>query len=226
MTVSVVVPYRGDNGGPRDEAWDFVQGWWATEQPGWQLVSGHIMPDEPWVKARAVADGIGDATGDLLVIADADVICDGVDVAVESVRRGPFRWAIPHLRVHRLTETATRAVLAVGRLPETSVGYVRESYRGVVGGGLVVVRRDLYERCPLDPRFTGYGQEDSSWGLCLKTLAGPAWRGGAPLWHLWHPPQPRKTRAIGSDESLALYKRYEAASGSPERMSALLAEIV
>lgn len=232
MSVSVVVPYRGDNGGPRDQAWDYVQEWWEKNHPSWQVVSGHLIPEERWVKAHAVADGLLDAKGDILVIADADVLAPGVGAAVDAVVHGSARWAVPHYRVHRLTEQATAGILAGGPLPADPGpnrmpprGTVLESHRGMVGGGMVVLERRLYDRAPLDSRFVGFGQEDASWGIALSALGGKPYRGVAPLWHLWHPPQPRLTRAIGSHESLELYKRYRRANGSPNLVNALLAEM-
>lgn len=243
-TVSVVVPYRGDNGGPRDQAWDYVQRWWAEECPDWQLVVGYLDPAEPWVKARAVADGLRDATRDMLVIADADVVADrgtvraaADSVAVQIARGDRSGWAMPHTRVRRLTRDATEAVLGGGPLPDPleaiappvgrwrGGGPVAEAHRGMAGGGMVVLPRASYERVPMDPRFVEWGQEDAAFGLALSTLLGPPRRGGTGLWHLWHPPQPRLTRAIGSHDSLALYKRYQAAKGSPELMNRILAEV-
>jgi hypothetical protein len=223
----VLVPYRAD-GGPRDAAWVYMRRWWAINHPDWQLVEGGC-PDGPWRKAVAVADALARADGDLLVVADADVWCPDLSPALASLERGLGRWAIPHQRVYRLTEYATAAVLAGGQLPDPPLPRrthpaVAESYTGVVGGGLVVLPADMYRQVPLDPRFAGFGQEDQSWARALDVIAGPPWRGRQPLWHLWHPPQPRISRAIGSVENLALYRRYRAASTTPA-MLALLAEV-
>lgn len=68
------------------------------------------------------------------------------------------------------------------------------------------------------------GQEDSSWAIGLETLVGPAWRGKAPLIHLWHPPQERWNRRHGSRESRDLYRRYQAARRDPNLMRALIQE--
>lgn len=235
-SVSVVVPYRGDNGGARDQAWDYVQQWWAREYPDWQVVCGYIDPG-PWIKARAVADGLCDATGDIIVLADADVICYGVGVAVDALTHGRCTWAVPHYRVHRLSCWATTGLYAGQPLPPDPGprGYfhrvpgvnpvVDESHRGMLGGGMVVMPRELYGRVPLDNRFIGWGQEDSAFGIALGTMAGQPIRGVAALWHLWHEPQQRVTRTIGSKESLALHQRYQRANGSPELMNAILAEM-
>ena len=196
----------------------------AYSHPDWQVVTG-TPPDGPWCKALAVADALRRADGSMLVLADADVWTDGVGLAVEAVRRGA-PWAIPHGLVYRLDGIATTKVL-VGTSPSPSVGgLARQPYRGIEGGGITVLTRDLYEQIPLDRRYVGWGQEDESHGLALSTIAGRRWRGVAPLWHLYHEPMPRLNAHVGSAESRALHVRYQyAAQDGPVAMRALLAEI-
>lgn len=88
-----------------------------------------------------------------------------------------------------------------------------------------MVRRDTYERVPLDRRFTGWGHEDDAWGWALQTLAGPPARGDERLIHLWHPPQERRSRQRGSVESYELQERYWHARNQPTRMRELIGEI-
>jgi hypothetical protein len=95
-------------------------------------------------------------------------------------------------------------------------------YLGVPGGGIMVLSRETYEQVPLDWRFKGWGQEDEAWGAALAAVAGKGWRGTEPLYHLWHPPQPRQNRAIGSDESRHLRNLYLKARRFPDEMEALL----
>ncbi|MFJ4009461.1 hypothetical protein [Streptomyces sp. NPDC090026] len=218
MTVAVVVPWRPDSP-HRQATWAWVRARWAAVHPDWQVVTG-ACPEGPWSKGAAVADALRQTDADLVVVADADVWCDGVQAAVDAVRAGPARWAIPHTLVRRLTTEATVAVLAGGPLG----GPTAEIHRGVAGGGLVTMGRDLAERVPMDPLFTGWGQEDEAWALALDTLVGPPWRGREDLWHLWHPPAPRQSRAVGSAESMARYRRYQTASGQQAQMTRLLAE--
>lgn len=233
MTVSVLVPFR-DDGTSRTVVWAWLRSWWAATYPDWQVVTG-TCPDGPWCKADAVADALTRADGSTLVVADADVLCDAIGAAVDQVAGpGPHRWAVPHRRVNRLSTAATYAVLSGAGLPPPPTTRPRqggagwstfngESYTGTVGGGLVVVARDLYQLVPLDRRFQGWGQEDAAWGRALSVVAGRPWRGGEPLWHLWHPPQKRMTRAVGSPEGLALYRRYRT-TYVPELMIELVAE--
>lgn len=246
--VAVIVPYRGD-GGARDAAWAHARTWWSMAHPDWALIEGNPPPDGPWSKALAVRDALQQhLAAEVLVIADADVVCPGIEWAVGAVRAGA-RWAKPHRRVHRLTEAATRAVYAGGALPDPSrmVGHgaphqrgsgpIYDSYAGIAGGGLVALSADRYHQAPLDPRFHGWGQEDAAWGHALTILYGHPWVGTADLYHLWHPPPVRAgrqepivgqgtqiSRSIGNIDGLELYHRYQAAK-TPAAVLAILAEV-
>lgn len=158
---------------------------------------------------------------DVVVLADADVFSAGVEAAVEAVTLGAA-WAVPHDRVLRLDQASTEQLLLSG---EPGTSYVERPYPPMIGGGLLVARRDVLLEVPLDRRFIGWGQEDECHGRALRCLHGEPWRGRADLIHLWHPPQERQSRAIGSDESWALGRRYRRARNDPDAMRELLREV-
>jgi hypothetical protein len=177
--------------------------------------------DGAWVKALAVDDALAQTDASVLVVHDADVLADGLMAAVEAVEGGA-PWAVPHRGVHRLTADSTRHFTHGVRLEHLLLD--ERAYLGVEGGGVVVLRRDVYEACPLDRRFVGWGSEDESWGFALRTLFGPPVRVASPLVHFWHPPQPRVTRSYGSGASLLLRKSYARAHGQPDVMRSLIEE--
>jgi hypothetical protein len=146
---------------------------------------------------------------------------DGLAAAVGAVEAG-VGWAVPHRYVHRLSEGATAALLN-GQAWD-GIPLAEREYVGVDGGGFVVARRETLLDAPLDPRFVGWGQEDTSWAAALDCLAGGHWRGDADLIHLYHPPQERMTRTRGSRASWALYRRYHATRVRPDAMRALIDE--
>ena len=201
-----------------------------------------VGPPGPWRKGCAVrAADVRPYPDDVVVVADADVIPVGISSAVEAVAAtGPgwvpvTRWAMPFRIVRRLTREATELVtsgrlsLPSGPVPKTMVGLLEETYVGSAGGGVVVLRGDVFTQIPIDPRFAGYGQEDLSWSLALHRLAGAPMMGFEPLWHLWHPPQERMrrgstvSRGVGSEENLRLWQRYREAT-TPTAMRSLVAE--
>lgn len=221
--VSVLVPWRGGDD-HRERAWAWLADRWAAEYPDWQVAVGTCSTDE-WRKALAVDDALQRADGEMLVLADADVWIDpgALDRAVAELDDHP--WVVPHHHVKRLSPHGTDTVLAGATWIEAGLEH-RGCYVGHEGGGMVVLRRETYETCPLDPRFAGWGQEDDAWALALRTLVGRPWRGRADLWHLWHEPQPRLERKVGSMDGQRLWLRYRglAEAGDHATMRALVAE--
>lgn len=216
MTVSVLVPYRSGGDPHREAAWAYVRAWWADRYPTWQVTIG-TPPDGPWCKAAAVAAALREAHWHTLVLADADVVCEGVAEAVQVVQGGAAGWAIPHGKVYRLSPDATRAAYARGPgqpITPTRTDTVEKVYQGIEGGGLVVLPRALYQAAGFDPRFTLWGGEDAAAGISWRTLAGAPWRAhpSVALVHLWHPPPERINRAIGSTANADLVSRYRAAA--------------
>lgn len=200
MATEVIVPWRG---GCADR--ERALAWASTQYPSsWHLTLARC-PDGPWVKARAVLPALERSCADVVVVADADVWCSATPAAVDAVRDGAL-WAKPHTLVYRLDPAATTVVLG-GAKPVTWMGLARDPYRGYSGGGLVVGRPETLREIPLDARFEGWGGEDASWGMALLDLAGDPWRGEAPLFHLWHPPQSH-TGKWGSAASQTLAHRY------------------
>lgn len=223
--VSVLVPYRTAGDDHREQAWSFLAGRWFATHPTWELVTGDA-PTEEWRKGLAVADALTRSSGEILVIADADVWCDDLDQAVAAVAAGAG-WAVPHHRVLRLTAAASAEVYATGSWPavRTTFTYAQRPYPGHPGGGIVVLRRDAYEVCPIDRRFAGWGQEDNSWALALRLAYGQEWRGTADLWHLWHQPQARRSRSVGTPAGAALHRRYYQARNNRAAMAQLVGEL-
>lgn len=224
MSVHVIIPWRDDGNDIRRRSRDWVLAMWAAEYPGWPVHIGEVTGD--WCKADAVAAARQqiDEPDAILIIADADVWAPAVSDAVWHVLHDDYRWAVPHSAVHRLSEHHTRRVLdGHARYNECVAGCLdRGSYLGVVGGGMTVIRADLYDDVPLDPRFVGWGQEDEAWGHALHTLGGRRWRSHQPLWHLWHPPQDRMSRAVGSVHGQRLRDQYRGYVTRPDMMRQLI----
>jgi hypothetical protein len=219
VSVAVVVPLAGDCP-HRKCAWDWLKARYAEHHQDWQVVEARA-PEGPWRKGAAVTRAIEACDAEIIVQADADVWSEGLSAAVEAVADGAS-WALPHLTVHRLTEQGTAAVLAGA--PWTVQPLTQKPYKGLEGGGYVVAPREVLLSVPIDPRFVGWGQDDETHAIALYALVGKPWRGDAPLFHLWHPPQERLNRRIGSQESWELRRRYLKCRKDSSALRALIEE--
>lgn len=214
MSVELIIPWLP--GCPyREAAWRWLE-------PKYHYPVRLALGRNPWCNGEAVNRAISESNADICAIADADVWCDGLPEAIAAVAEGA-PWSIPHRVVYRLSEAGTAAV--IGGAPFDNQPLAQTPYTGIAGGGYVVARRETMLDIPLDSRFIGWGQEDASFAVALNTLAGPKWRGTAPLYHLYHPPQQRMSRRTGSMAGRALERRYMAAHGNPAQMRALVDEV-
>jgi hypothetical protein len=184
---------------------------------GFNVIVGEI--DGQWSKARAVAVALKQSDADTLIVTDADLWSEAAPAAALSVDT-TVGWAVPFSTVRRLDLPSTTEVLNGGPLGGK---LARPPFRAVPGGGLTILRRDLYDQVPLDARFIGWNYEDVAWGQALTFVAGRPKMYNVALWHLWHPPAPKgpsPERTIGTE----LRGRYSKARRNPEAMEALLSE--
>jgi hypothetical protein len=224
VAVQLIVPFRGGCE-HRERAWRWLRDRYEAE--GWDVIEAPA-PDGPWCKGAAVTPAVEASKAPVIVVADADCWTGGLNEVVAAVRHGA-RWGMPHGKVYRLTEAATNSFLAgevddLYALLEDRRSLARRAYPGVWGGGVVVVRRDVYLEAPIDPRFLNWGNEDTAWARALKCLAGDGWQGSAPLVHLWHPPEPRIADDRGSKDGWNHFLRYHRAAADPDAMRALIKE--
>lgn len=222
--VSVIIPWCGGDV-HRERAYTWVSRRYAQHHGNWEVIEGR--GSRPWRKALAVQDGIDKASGDIFVIADADVWCDNLAEAVDALDIAP--WVMPHRLVCRLDRSATQALYDFPLLhPGDLAGPMWTSdeppYIGWVGGGIAIIRRDAWNVAPMDPRFVGWGQEDISWGHALDALVGDHERFHADLYHLWHPPEGRLNRRVGNRYGETLWQRYRSARHRPDVMELLVNE--
>jgi len=225
MTVSLVVPAPRE-GAERVRNWRWLRGRYLRLFPDWELVEG-FDAGEPYSKGRHLAAATAEAAGDVLVVADADVLlAPAVLLDALAAIGGGAPWVVPYDPVYRLNEAATCAVVDGRWSPvphELSLGHLERAVRrGPAGGGVVVVRASDYRRVGgIDPAFTVWGGEDISLGRALDTLAGPHVRLLAPAWHLAHPTL-RPEDGRGSPDNELLAGRYRDAMGDADAMAGLV----
>lgn len=229
MTVSVVVPRSPGSCPHRDAIWEWLRPRWEAHHADWELVEG-IGDPECWNKAEAVADGAARSSGDVVVIADADVFVNPTTLA-QAVGMAPDGWVVPFVAVRRIDRRETTRLLGLdptGPLdpPKNRRGLDRPAQSGRSGGGMVVASRaDLDSVGWLDPGFVGWGGEDVSLGWALNTLTTRRRRLRGPLWHLWHPRSKARGASGGAtEENRQRTKRYRAADGDPDLMRELIGE--
>lgn len=225
MTTSLVVPWRG-NGGERERLWEFCRQEW--EHSG--LVDEIVECDsgqDPFTRGTSINQGVAEAKGDELILADADTFVSGAFPGLSILRAGAA-WVIAYgsHRYYRVSPDTTEALLARERSAkrEPTAGEFLE--RCLSYSGCVMIRRPDYEEVGGYPEtLIGWGFEDNCLQHALDTLVGHHARVAGFAVQLYHhhieadrfeQPNIRRNWAV-SDE-------YAAASGNPEKMRRVIFE--
>ena len=235
--MAVLIPWmEGQLGDGRAEAFRHVCDWWSAAHPEWPVIVGRCDDDDgPWRKGLAVWRALCRVDADVVIMADADVVCSNVVDSVGVVLSGAARWAMPHRMVGRLSAESTSVVYGRGLYPRPPFrpGAASEAYakvhRGAPGGGMVVVRSDVAKLIPIDPRFVGWKFEDYAWARALTIIAGHPHMGRELLYHHWHTPAVNSGTSVSvpepESESRRLWDRYRSVPHA-DAMMALCAEAV
>jgi len=210
--ISAVVPYRPAAG--RVDAFEFVREYLAAN------VDEVVVADDggdPFSRGCSINDGVARASGEMLVICDADLILPveqlDLGVVIVATRGG---MCLPFNRYHYLTGAATLEVMAgVQPTPDTPRQFSMDSS---VGGVCVIDRKTFNLVGGFDPSLRGWGGEDYAFWAAVDTLAEVHRLDGF-LYHLWHPTDP-----VRPTENIRLMESYMGARGDRERMLELIGD--
>ena len=234
LSVSLVVPLGEGHNETREVHWEWLRARWEALRPEWEIIEGRCRADR-WCKADAVADAARWATGDVWVICDADLWVESWPTLKEAAELATVHpWVVPCGNVYRLNSHATNELVAHDPDRQVTWPIARSAldlttrnanpYRLFPGGGIFALTPEAYDRAGgFDPRFVGWGGEDTSLGAALDTLAGPHHRLDASVWHLRHPKSKQADkigRPTGVNERLT--RRYLAATVDREAMQRLI----
>ena len=115
--ISIITGFTSDDPS-RVKIWAWVRRYYARNFPGTEHVTGG-SDAQPFNKAAAVNAAAREASGDIFLLADADVCLDpaGVIRAATRMRADGTAWAFPAAEVYRLSGKQTAACLRKPPVP-------------------------------------------------------------------------------------------------------------
>jgi hypothetical protein len=188
MTVSIVCPLRAGFGHDRNAAWTtaHVNALLGGDA---EIIFGE-SPDGPFCRSAAVNEGVARATGDVIVIQDADAVPtrEGITQAMVAVADG--KWARPFHNVLGLERGYSESIREMAPGSDIAFRMDRVTHQMPSNPGMIcLMRRDDYLRIGgMDERFLGWGGEDEAFAFCAGLLLGRSVRVRALCGHLWHDP--------------------------------------
>jgi len=206
VRLSVLIPWRS-NDPDRIRGWDYCRSLWER-LPVELCVADDGVTDGPFSLSRAINRAQRQATGDAYAIFGADHIPDPnrIDWIVDRLQRHP--WTAVYAGTQVLSPTATALVIRTGMHPAIAARKAGSHWIGMCMG-VVAVRADAW--IPMDPRFAGWGCEDTAHRLALATLypeGNPDGEGD--VYTVWHPDR-HGTEEL-TERNYQLYREYEEAA--------------
>lgn len=200
--ISLLVPFRTDHA-ERERNWRWLRDYWANELPEAEVIVG-TDHNTPFCKTHAVNEAFRKATGDVIVILDADCYIPGEAIREaareirEARRHGRKLWFIPYRRFYRLTEAASLRLLesdpaCPATFPDPPPSGDMDTFGGVsfghwYGALIQVMPREAFiEAGGMDERFRGWGGEDISFMHAVDTLYARHKTIRGPVFHIHHP---------------------------------------
>jgi len=241
--ISFLVPFRPDDEG-RERTWEWLKRYWQWSLPAAEIIVGSD-DGVPFSKSCAVNEAAALAHGDVFVIMDADSYLDSnvLISAVEDIRLHPAWW-VPYNTLYRIRRPPSNELLALPpeapfRLkmppaPELIQGGIGDPYAREHGAMMMVVpARGFWAVGGMDPRFRGWGSEDTAFSFALDTLWVPrSYDMDHHIAHLWHARIGEgggftKRRNVGQSEPMSghyLARRYRHNNHKPGAMRKLVDE--
>lgn len=222
MRISALLPYKPGNG-ERDEIFKFVKKRYEELMPNIELCIG-IDNSEYFNKSRAVNKAARQATGEVFIIVDTDVIfnINLIDIIISNIDN--FPWIIPFSNGYRLNAQATQRILKEAVTSNISISLSEVEDNCVIKGALMnVMKRECFEKIGgMDERFEGWGGEDEALAYTLETICGTHGRLNEDIYHLRHP-----CANVNNNyylRNFALYARYANAMSDINKMMEIINE--
>jgi predicted glycosyltransferase involved in capsule biosynthesis len=183
--LSIIIPISLSDES-RIRAFKFVEKFYQQMFPEAELLIG-VCNELPFPKAKTINKAVETSTGEILIIADADILIDPLLLRQAVKELETHTWVIPFQRVLNITKESTQELLKVKPQWPLPLKVETRTRQFMGNGGINVVNRKHFEMVGgFDERFVGWGGEDDAFAYSLNHLCGHAKRLDAPVYHLWH----------------------------------------
>ncbi|MFD1038934.1 galactosyltransferase-related protein [Virgibacillus byunsanensis] len=184
-SVSIIIPIS-KNIESRDKSFKWVKAFYEKMFPEYELCIG-ASDEQPFPKAKVINKAVKESNGDILVIADADLIYDP-NLLKESIKKlDSHAWVIPFRKVLNISKESTQKLLEEEPQWPIPIPVDTKKRPHAAMGGINIVPRELFDAvCGFDERFVGWGGEDDAFAASLNSLCGYVKRMDGTLYHLWH----------------------------------------
>jgi len=230
--ISILMPYRKSDDS-REKAFEWSVRKWQHELPEAEIIVASDDGKDPFSKTIAVNKAYRQSSGDVLAIVDADIYVPRhiITNCAKKISQGQALFVQPCNKVARISKQKTEDIYNIDpkdpfpKIVETDLDRTTN-----VVGLICMFSRDLFEAAGgMDPRFRGWGWEDSAWIWVMRHLYGKPWVGNHTVYHLWHDrvrnDDGKPIWAGQTNRNNVLGTRYKKGVRNPEEMKKLIEEV-
>ena len=205
-TVSVIIPWRpGDP--ERQASLVFITSWYQNALPDAEIIYCDDNDPEDFNRGRALNNGVDISTGEVLILADGDLIIPQKVIRESVARAKNFGMIIPFTSLVLLSVNSSKRVMG-GASPFTRYGDSLSFTKLSQGGCNIMTRENFLKAGGFDNDFRGWGFEDAAFAVNVRLYAGPLyWEPGSAI-HLHHKSARNATKG-NFLRSKALCEEYE-----------------
>ncbi len=225
MNLSIVIPYRGDNGW-RDILFKFHLNRINKLFPNSDIrISDSFTQSFSRSQARNI--GVIEAINEDILLLDADTIFNKQQIldGLELLNLNNESWVIPYKTYFNLNQQFTMSILnskTSDDLPpiiDKDWEHKLQSWAGVC----LIKKTDFIKHEGYDERFIGWGYEDNAFQCKMDCLISPHLRVTGDVYHLWHPRSSEENfNQPYINYNRTLYEKYKRAKNNRSKMLELL----
>lgn len=221
MTTSLIVPWRSTP--EREPLWQFCRQLWEHSGLVDEIVECDSGDPEGFTRGASINRGVEEATGDELILADADTFVSAAGEALDLMRQGA-PWVVAYRRWAYYRVSPADTDLYLSRQIGTKLEPTRFLERCVSYSGCDVMTREAFERVGGYPEtLRMWGHDDDCLTAALDTLIGPHQRtSGFAVQLFHHHIESERFEQPHIGENRRVSDLYAQARGNPEVMKLLI----
>lgn len=185
--ISLLVPYKPD-GSYREQNWNWIKKRHELLMPEIEICIGDVNI-EPYSRAAGINSAAKQATRNIFIIADADLIFNIKDIEYAISLLNKYNFILPYNKLIQLSKEKTKLLLTNDFTINTSdidIDGCNIHSKPMVGGMCIITKEVFNSVGGMDERFRGWGWEDNAFFKSIKSIKQEHIKTENAIWHLYH----------------------------------------
>ncbi|OXX84297.1 hypothetical protein AVM15_05240 [Paraclostridium benzoelyticum] len=184
--LSIIIPFKPDNG-DRERNWNWLKKRYEALMPDAELCIDE-RNETPYCKSAAINDAVRKSTRDILLMVDADIVLNIIDLK-KAMNEVYDKGIVAPSRLVRFSENATNTILENNSfvVDDSFIDNNTKIFTSIFSG-ICLIKKEIFKKCGgYDEVFKGWGNEDIAFVKCMHRVNGPIHKiPNFTIYHLHH----------------------------------------